>query len=100
MDVGRVIKDFRKRRGVNQHQLADMSNITQAYLSQIENNKKDPNLSTLKDICDALGVPVPVLFISAVSESDVPEQKKEAYSIMAPVIKKMMSSLFLNENAN
>lgn len=100
MDVGTTIKQFRKKIGVNQQELADKSNITQAYLSQIENNKKDPNLSTLAAIADSLGVPLPILFFSSVSESDVPEHKKEAYAIMAPAINEMISSLFLNGNAN
>jgi len=100
MDVGAVIKQFRKKLGINQLELASKSDITQAYLSQIENNKKDPNLSTLKSICRALEIPLPILFFSSISEGDVPDEKKEAYLIMAPAMKEMISSLFLNKYVN
>ena len=100
MEVGTTIKSFRKKLGISQEQLAEISNITQAYLSQIENNKKDPNLSTLKAVCDALNIPISVLFLSSISEDDVPEGKKEAYQIMAPAMKEMITSLFSTSYAD
>ena len=44
--------------------------ISQSYLSQIENNQKEPNISTLKLISNQLQVAVPILFFLALDEAD------------------------------
>lgn len=62
MDLGQTIKSIRKQKGLKQNQFAELCEITQAYLSQIENNLKEPNLSTLKVISDKLETPLPILF--------------------------------------
>jgi len=38
MDIGKVIKEARKSKGLKQQSFAEMCGITQTYLSQIENN--------------------------------------------------------------
>lgn len=62
MDLGQTIKSIRKQKGLKQNQFAALCDITQAYLSQIENNLKEPNLSTLKVISNNLETPLPILF--------------------------------------
>lgn len=64
MDLGETIKSIRKQKGLKQNEFAQLCNITQAYLSQIENNLKEPNLSTLRVISNNLGIPLPILFFS------------------------------------
>ena len=46
MNLGQAIKDLRKTKGIKQGDFAIECGITPAYLSQIENNKREPNLST------------------------------------------------------
>ena len=60
MKIGSVIKDIRKRKKITQTQLAELSNITQTYLSQIENNQKEPTIQTIKSIAENLAIPLPV----------------------------------------
>ena len=50
MNLGNVIKNTRKKKGQTQTEFASLCGITQTYLSQIENNSKEPNLSILKVI--------------------------------------------------
>jgi transcriptional regulator with XRE-family HTH domain len=50
MNLGQIIKKLRQQKGLKQNMFADLCNLSPAYLSQIENNQKDPNLSILKDI--------------------------------------------------
>ncbi|WP_454059748.1 helix-turn-helix domain-containing protein [Elizabethkingia ursingii] len=71
MNLGTVIKDIRKQRGQTQTEFADSCGITQTYLSQIENNAKEPNLSTLKEISKNLDLPLPILFYLSLNEDDI-----------------------------
>ena len=48
MKLGTAIKAIRTKNGLKQFELAQRCDITQTYLSQIENNLKEPNISTLK----------------------------------------------------
>ncbi|MBD0416680.1 helix-turn-helix domain-containing protein [Oryzicola mucosus] len=49
---------WRDHRGLSAKSLAEMSGITQAYLSQIETGKRDGTVGTMKKIADALNVSV------------------------------------------
>ena len=62
MNLGQVIKDFRKERGLRQGEFSDLCEISQTYLSLIENNQKEPNIATLKTIAKHLEVPLPIMF--------------------------------------
>ena len=66
MDIGSVIRDIRKKKKITQTQLAKLSQITQTYLSQIENNQKEPTIPTLKAI--------PILLFLSVENEDIPEK--------------------------
>ena len=99
MDLGQTITRLRKERNITQEDLTKKCNITQAYLSQIENNKKEPNLSTLKDISLALAVPLPVIFFLSLENEDVPEDKRPIFNAMKPSMAGFFESIFENEGA-
>lgn len=94
MDLGLAIKSIRKQRGLKQNQLAELCDITPSYLSQIENNIKEPNLSALKNISSKLGVPLPILFFLSLDDDDIKPEKKEAFEIIAPSIKSLINQFF------
>lgn len=52
------------RRRLTQTQLAKMSGVSQSTITQIEKGKKDPSISTLRKIAEALDVHIAVLFAS------------------------------------
>ncbi len=93
MNLGNTIKDLRKKKGIRQNQFATLCEISQTYLSQIEGNQKEPNISTLKSICLNLGVSLPVLFFLSIDETDVPENKRLAFSILNPTLKTLISEI-------
>lgn len=95
MDLGRAIARLRKQQCLNQKSLARECSISQTYLSQIENNRKDPNLSTLKEISRALEVPLPILFFLAMNDGDIPEGKREAFGQLLAPIKAMVHEVFI-----
>ena len=94
MDLGNTIKVYRIQKGLKQNELANMCNITQAYLSKIEGNQKEPALSILKTIASSLHVPLPVLFFMSLSSEDIDPKKREAFKIIEPSIKGMIHNFF------
>jgi transcriptional regulator with XRE-family HTH domain len=95
MKLGDTLSGLREARGLKQREVAEKSKITQAYLSQIENNRKEPNMSTLRAISEILEVPVPVIFFLSMEQNDFPEKKKEAFAIISPLIKSLINDLFI-----
>lgn len=94
MDLGVVIRNTRKQRGQTQTEFAANCGITQTYLSQIENNSKEPNLSTLKEISKNLDIPLPILFFLSLSKEDISPEKREAFEIINPSVKSLINEFF------
>ena len=69
MDVGSAIRLCRKRRGVSQTDVATRAECSVSYLSMLE--KRDPTLSMVTKIAEALHVPVGVLFVMASEEKEL-----------------------------
>lgn len=99
MDLGTTIKSLRSQKGLKQNQLAEKCDITAAYLSQIENNLKEPNISTLKVIAGELDVPLPIIFFLSLDSSDIAPKKRKAFDLLAPSIKSMIGEFFTNASA-
>ena len=96
MNLGKAIKSVRKQKGFKQNEFAKICNITQAYLSQIESNNKEPNLSTLKIIAKNLGIPLPILCFMSIDENDISPEKEEAFQMISPSIKALINQFFVN----
>lgn len=94
MDLGNTIKNIRKKKGITQTEFASSCGITQTYLSQIESNLKEPNLSTLKEIGKNLKVPLPILFFLSMTEDDVQSNKRKAFEIVSPSVKSLINEFF------
>ncbi|GAA0775980.1 hypothetical protein GCM10008908_28570 [Clostridium subterminale] len=56
MEVGKKIKFIRKSKSINQNKLAQLSGISNTYLSDIENLRTVPFLKTLNSLAIALEV--------------------------------------------
>jgi transcriptional regulator with XRE-family HTH domain len=94
MNLGTVIKNIRKQKGQTQAEFASSCGITQTYLSQIESNLKEPNLSTLKEISNNLNIPLPIMFFLSLDENDVDPEKRKAFEIINPSVKSLVSEFF------
>ena len=98
MNIGATIENLRKKKNIKQNELAKLSNITPSYLSLIESNKKDPNLSTLRSISTALNTPLPIIFFLSLTEDDIPENKKDSYKLLSPLVKSVISDVFITDS--
>lgn len=94
MNLGNIIKNIRKQKGQTQGVFALSCGITQTYLSQIESNLKEPNLSTLKIISENLNMPLPILFFLSMTEEDIQPSKRKAFQIVSPSVKSLVNEFF------
>lgn len=77
MDIGNRMKELRIQYGLTQQELADRSELSKGYISQLERNLTSPSIGTLLDIIQCLGT-TPAEFFT----DEEPEQivfKKEDY---------------------
>ena len=56
--IGRRISIYRKKSGMTHKELSQKLNISDAYISSVENGKSRPSLSRLQEIADCLGVEI------------------------------------------
>ncbi|MEM8506698.1 MAG: helix-turn-helix transcriptional regulator [Bacteroidota bacterium] len=97
MQIGNTIKELRQKKGFKQVEFAESCGLSQSYLSLIEKGKKEPTLSILKRIASILGVPMPVLVFFSLDKDDIDDSKKEAYQLLEPSIKGLISDVFISE---
>jgi transcriptional regulator with XRE-family HTH domain len=58
------LKYLRMTRELTQADLAKKSKVSQSTIAQIESGRKDPSISTLKQIAEALDIELAILFAS------------------------------------
>lgn len=75
MDLGKAIKEIRKKKGVNQKELSEMCDISVNAISNIELNKVSPRTDTFEKICKSLGVSVAYVTVSSLEEKDADYNK-------------------------
>lgn len=76
MNLGQIIRDFRKERGLTLNELADKIEISTSYLSALERNLRKPSIQVLRKISEKLNLPVNFL---VGSQDDVFTGKKLVY---------------------
>jgi len=64
------IKRYRLIRGWSQSRLARESGVSQTYISELEAGKWTPNVSVLRKLAAALGVPVAALLDEEIDGGD------------------------------
>ena len=93
MNVGKAIKKLRKKNNYTQEGFCKKIDISQTYLSQIENNKKTPSGQLLAVISDVFKIPLPILFWFSVEEEDISKNKREAYALLKPTIDSLLDTI-------
>jgi len=62
VNIGKGIKFVRVAAGLRQGDMAKMLDISQNYLSLLENNKANPSIALVKKISNTFGIPPGFLF--------------------------------------
>lgn len=76
--LGKMIKNVRLKRGLKLNQLARMTDIDIGHLSHIEKAERFPSYKALKQICNALDVPV-AQFLNYTGKTLNEEQEEYGY---------------------
>lgn len=97
MNLGTVIREARKDKKYTQVDFAKLCKISQTYLSQIESNRKEPNISILRVIADNLNLPLPVLFFKALERNDISDSKKDVFDAISPSFNNLIKSILEND---
>ena len=96
MNIGLSIKKMRKKKGVNQQSLSEITQITQTYLSLIENGRKTPSIAVLRQISDALKVPLPVIIWNSIEENDVAIEKIQAFRALKLNVDQLLNDFLVS----
>jgi len=96
MNIGKAIKNLRQQKGFKQTDFAVKCGLSQSYLSSIEKGTKEPTLTILKKIAEALSIPMPVLVFFSLDVEDISESKQDAYKILEPSIKGLIKDVFIS----
>lgn len=62
MDIGHKIKQLRMLNGLTQEELADRSELSKGFISQLENDVTSPSIATLEDLLQCLGTTLSEFF--------------------------------------
>jgi len=71
MDIGNKLKELRIQKGLTQEELADRSELSKGFISQLERNLTSPSIATLIDILQSLGTDLKDFFNDTVEDQIV-----------------------------
>jgi len=63
--LGALLREERRAAGLSQRDLAERTNVSNAYLSQVERGRHEPSLRVLAALTSALGVSLKTLLVRA-----------------------------------
>jgi XRE family transcriptional regulator, regulator of sulfur utilization len=96
MEIGAILKNLRKRKGLSQQNVADKANISRAYISQIENGETNPSIDTLESIGKVLCIPLPLISFLTLDFNSIPERKREDFLKIRPTILDLVEEYLQN----
>lgn len=71
MEIGEKIKSLRKKMDLTQEELADRSELTKGFISQLERDLNSPSVDTLSNVLEALGTNLSDFFSDVENEQMV-----------------------------
>ena len=80
MDIGSKIKELRIANGLTQEELADRSELSKGFISQMENNLTSPSIATLIDVLQCLGTDLKHFFSDRSEERRVGKECRSRWS--------------------
>jgi XRE family transcriptional regulator, regulator of sulfur utilization len=81
MNIGLVVKMNRDRMKLKQVELGALLGVTGYYISLVEGNKREPSLSFMRRLSRVVGMPLPLIFMSAFEYDDLGDRMKDWWNI-------------------
>lgn len=91
MNLGNAIRVCRAHRGLTQSKLAKEAGISLSYLSLLEHDKRDANVSTLGAIARGLEIPLNLLFFLASDSGELQGLPEEVRDRLSSVILRLLN---------
>ena len=92
MDIGKKIKELRVAKGLTQEELADRSELSKGFISQLERDLTSPSIATLMDILQCLAQPSQNFFRKS--------RKIRSYFEMKTILRKLILNLAARPNGS
>lgn len=89
--VGTTIRKLRVERGFSQKELAKAANLTPSFVSLVEHDHREPSLSAIGRLADALRVPTEVVIWDAV---DLPPNLTEEDRRLCEIAKMLVRRFY------
>lgn len=70
-DTGKILKKIRTEKGLSQLQLAELCELSDSHIRNIENGTAHPSLDALVRICNALKIPFDRLIKNSLTNSSL-----------------------------
>lgn len=93
MNLGFAIKKTREELGITQVQLADMADISQTFLSQIENGQRNFSMKIANNIMRQLPVPNIRIIYNSIQIEDIELMKRDKYKILKPILESVLKEI-------
>lgn len=77
MTIGHKIKNLRKQKNLTQEELAERTDLSKGYISQLENNGSSPAMDTFFNILEVLGTTPAEFFNEKHNDQNVAYPKEE-----------------------
>ena len=99
MNIGEKIKSLRIQNSLTQEELADRSELTKGFISQLERDLTSPSIATLVDILDGLGTNLKDFFSENIDEKIV-FSKEDAFETENDDLKYILKWIVPNAQKN
>jgi transcriptional regulator with XRE-family HTH domain len=94
-NLGKTIRELRKRRKLTQSDLSALADVSQTYISQIETGDRIPSIEILNRLGEKIGIPYQIIAFLSLDEDSVSEDKRDAFKQISPAINAMVKEFFL-----
>ena len=99
MDIGNKLKELRVLKGLTQEELADRSELSKGFISQLERNQNSPSIGTLLDIIQCLGT-TPAEFFTDEEPEQIVFEKDDYFKKISEDGNKMIEWIIPNAQKN
>lgn len=99
MEIGDKIKRLRIQNGLTQEELADRSELTKGFISQVERDLTSPSIATFVDILESLGTNLQEFFNETIDEKIV-FSKEDAFETENEELKYTLKWIIPNAQKN
>lgn len=99
MEIGRKIRELRIRKGLTQEELADRSELSKGFISQLERDLTSPSIATLIDLLQCLGT-TPGEFFQETAEEQLVFGGEDYFEKQDPELKNTIEWIIPNAQKN